>query len=93
MTNKYKTVGPLGNTIRIRTDRSWIIAFPDDEVKFKNLRLAFLAAKAAIDKGLVIKVYEETLMRFKKNGNVNDEKFRIEITERIKLMIKIEQRF
>ena len=93
MANKYKTVGTLGNAIRIRTDRSWIIAFPDDEVKFKNLRLAFLAAKAAIDKGLDIKVYEETLMRFKKNGNVNDEKFRIEITKRIKLMIKIEQRF
>lgn len=93
MTNKYKAVGPLGNVVRIRTDKSWIIVFPDDEVKFKNLRLAFLAAKAAIDKGLDIKVYEETLMRFKKNGNVNDEKFRIEITKRIKLMIKIEQQF
>lgn len=50
-----------------------------------------LAVKVVISRGQTIKVYEETLMRFKKNGYVRDEYFRIEITEKIKLMMKLER--
>ena len=90
MENKYKSIGTLGNTVKVRTQNKWIIVFPDgEEVKFSNKKFAMLAAKAVISKGQPIKVYEETLMRFKKNGYVRNEYFRIEITERIKLMIKI----
>ena len=36
MSNKYNAFGALGNTVRVRTDRTWIITFPDgDEVKFR----------------------------------------------------------
>ncbi len=91
MSNKYKTIGALGNTVRVRTDRTWIITFPDsDEVKFHNQRLAIMAAKAALGQGENIKLEEETLMRFNKFGKVNDEKFRIDMTERIKIMMSIE---
>lgn len=85
MSNKYKEVGSLGNIIRVRSQKTWVIVFPDgEEVKFNNLRLAKIGAKAAFVEGIDINVYEETLMRFKTCGKVNDEKFRIEITERIK---------
>ena len=41
MSNKYKIIGVLGNTVRLRTDCTWIITFPDgEEAKFKNKRLA-----------------------------------------------------
>ncbi len=91
MSNKYKTIGALGNTVRVRTDRTWIITFPDsDEVKFHNQRLAIMAAKAALGQGENIKLEEETLIRFNKSGKVNDEKFRIDMTERIKIMMSIE---
>lgn len=94
MSNKYKTIGVLGNTVRVRTQSMWIIVMPDgEESKFHSLKLAMLGAKALLSQGQDIKVYEETLMRFNKYGNVNDEKFRIDITERIKLMISIESKF
>lgn len=91
MSNKYKTIGALGNTVRVRTDRTWIITFPDgEEVRFKNQRLAIMAAKAALGQGKNIKLEEETLIRFNKYGKVKYVKFRIDITERVKLMMSIE---
>lgn len=50
-------------------------------------------AKAALSMGIDIKLEEETLLRFNKYGKVNDEKFRIDITERVKLMMSIESKF
>lgn len=93
MSNKYKTVGVLGNTVRVRTDRVWIITFPDgEEAKFKSQRLAIMGAKAALSQGKDIKLVEETLMRYNKYGDVSDEKFRIDMTERVKLMMSIESK-
>lgn len=94
MSNKYKTIGVLGNTVRLRTDRTWIITFPDgEEAKFKSQRLAIMGAMAAISTGKDVKLEEETLMRFNKYGQVKDEKFRIDMTERVKLMMSIESKF
>lgn len=94
MSNKYKTIGILGNTVRLRTDRTWIITFSNgEESKFKSQRLAIMGAKAALSMGKDIKLEEETLMRFNKYGEVKDEKFRIDITERVKLMMSIESKF
>lgn len=93
MSNKYKAIGVLGNTVRVRTDRTWIITFPDgDEVKFHNQRHAIMSAKASLALGKDIKLEEETLIRFNKYGDVNDEKFRIDMTERIKIMMNIESK-
>lgn len=93
MSNKYKTIGVLGNAVRLRTDRTWIITFPDSkEAKFKNKRLAIIGAKAALSFGKDIKLEEETLMRYNKSGKVEDEKFRIDMTERVKLMMSIESK-
>jgi len=93
MSNKYKTIGVLGNTVRLRTDRTWIITFPDgEEAKFKNQRLAIMGAKASLSLGKDIKLEEETLMRFNKDGKMEDEKFRIDMTERVKVMMSIESK-
>ena len=93
MSNKYKTIGVLGNTVRLRTDCTWIITFPDgEETKFKDKRLAIMGAKAALSLGNDIKLEEETLMRFNKYGKVEDEKFRIDMTERVKLMMALDQK-
>lgn len=93
MASKYKTIGVLGNSVQLRTDRTWIITFPDGkEAKFKNKRLAIIGAKAALSLGKDIKLEEETLMRFNKYGKVEDEKFRIDMTEIVKLMMSIESK-
>ena len=93
MSNKYNAFGALGNTVRVRTDRTWIITFPDgDEVKFHNQRHAIMAAKASLALGKDIKLEEETLIRFNKYGDVNDEKFRIDMTERVKRMMSMESK-
>ena len=93
MSNKYKTIGVLGNTVRLRTDRTWIITFPDgEEVKFNNLRHAIMGTKAALGQGKDVKLEEKTLLRFNRDGKVKDEEYRIDMTERIKLMMSIESK-
>ena len=93
MSNKYKTIGVLGNTVRLRTGRTWIITFPDgEEANFKSQRLAIMGAMAAISTGKDVKLEEETLMRFNKDGKVEDKKFRIDMTGRVKLMMSIESK-
>ena len=93
MSNKYKAIGNVGNVVRMRTDRTWIITFPDgDEVKFHDKRLAIISTKAMLELGKDIKLEEETLIRFNKYGDVHDEKFRIDMTERFKRMINIESK-
>lgn len=94
MSNKYKIIGVLGNTIRLRTDRTWIITFPDgEEVKFNNLRHAIMGTEAALGQGKDVKLEEKTLLRYNKYGEIKDEEFRIDITERVKLMMSIESKF
>lgn len=94
MSNKYKIIGVLGNTIWHRTDRTWIITFPDgEEVKFNNLRHAIMGTKAALRQGKDVKLEEKTLLIFNKYGEIKDEEFRIDITERVKLMMSIESKF
>ena len=92
MSNAYKRIGILGNSSLLRTQKSWVIEFADgSEVKFHNMQLAIKSAKAALSLGMDIHLKEETLMRFKKVGNVNDETSRIDMTERVKLMMRIEK--
>lgn len=94
MSNKYKIIGVLGNTIRLRTDRTWIITFPDgEEVKFNNLRHAIMGTKAALGQGKDVKLEEKTLLRYNKSGEIKDEEFRIDMTKRVKLMMSIESKF
>ena len=93
MSNKYKTIGVLGNTVRVRNQRTWVITFPDgEEVEFKNLRHAIMGTKAVLGQGKDVKLEEKTLLRFNKDGKVNDEEFRIDMTERVKLMMRIEKK-
>lgn len=93
MSNKYKTIGVLGNTVRVRTQRIWIITFSDgEEVKFNNLRHAIMGTKAALEQGRDVKLEEKTLLRYNKYGEIKDEEFRIDMTERVKLMMSIESK-
>lgn len=93
MARKHKTIGVLGNTVRVRTQRTWIITFPDgEEVKFNNLRHAIMGTKAALEQGKDVKLEEKTLLRYNKYGEIKDEEFRIDMTERVKLMMSIESK-
>ena len=93
MSNKYSTIGFLGNTVRVRTQRIWIITFSDgEEVKFSNLRHAIMGTKAALEQGKDVKLEEKTLLRYNKYGEIKDEEFRIDMTERVKLMMSIESK-
>lgn len=93
MSNKYKNIGVLGNTVRVRTQRTWVITFPDgEEVKFNNLRHAIMGTKAALEQGKDVKLEEKTLLRYNKYGEIKDEEFRIDMTERVKLMMSIESK-
>ena len=93
MSNKYKTIGVLGNTVRERTQRTWIITFPDgEEVKFNNLRHAIMGTKIALGQGKDVKLEEKTLLRYNKYGEIKDEEFSIDMTERVKLMMSIESK-
>lgn len=93
MSNKYKTIGTLGNTVRVRTQRTWIITFSDgEEVEFNNLRHAIMGTKAALEQGRDVKLEEKTLFRYNKYGEIKDREFRIDMTERVKLMMSIESK-
>ena len=93
MSNKYKTIGVLGNTVRVRTQRTWVIIVPDGEkVEFNNLRHAIMGTKTALGQGKDVKLEEKTLLRYNKHGVIKDEEFRIDMTERVKLMMSIESK-
>lgn len=93
MSNKYKNIGVLGSSFRFRTDKTWIVTFPDgEEVKFNNLRHAIMGFKAALGQRKNVKLEEETLIRFSNNCKINDKKFRIDMTERVKLMMSIKSK-
>ena len=93
MSNKYKTIGVLGNTVRVRTQRTWVITFPDGEkVEFNNLHHAIMGTKAALGLGKDVKLEEKTLLRYNKYGEIKDEEFCIDMTERVKLMMSIESK-
>lgn len=52
-----------------------------------------MGTKAALGQGKDVKLEEKTLLRYNKYGEIKDEEFRIDITERVKLMMSIESKF
>jgi len=43
MSNKYKSIGTLGNTVKVRTQKNWVIVLSNgEEVKFSNKNLLCL---------------------------------------------------
>lgn len=52
MSNKYKTTGVLGISVRLRTGRTWIITFSNgEETKFKSQRLAIMGSQGCFKYG------------------------------------------
>lgn len=92
MSSKYRLYGPLGFSYKARDFHQWVLLFPDgDELTLARKRYAVMTAKAILARGGDIRIFEETVMRtIFANGDVKDESFRIEITERVELEMEAE---
>lgn len=86
MSSKYKLVGPLGHGVTMRDFKRWVLVFSDgDELCLSRKQYAWNTAKAMFTKDIGIRIYEETVMRsIFANGELKEDTFRIEITERVK---------
>lgn len=86
MASKYRIVGPLGHGVTMRDFKRWVLVFSDgDELCLSRKRYAWNTAKAMLARGSDIHIYEETVMRsIFANGELKEDTFRIEITERVK---------
>ena len=76
----------------MRDVRKWVIVCEDgDEIELHRYNYAIDAAEIMLKQGRDVKLYEETTMRFIKDNKRTSEHFRIDITDRVKLMIKLNQ--
>ena len=81
----YKREGPLGHAIYTREYRIYIITFAGDEFPFLRKGDAERYAKSLLASGHDIKLEEETTIRsIMPDHNVKENKFRIDMTNRIK---------
>lgn len=93
MASKYKLTGPLGNSYLTRDFKRWVLVFSDgDEMTLARKRYAVMTARAMIERGCDIHIFEETVMRsIMPNDEVREGSFRIEITERVKLKMEADR--
>lgn len=75
-----------------RTFRKWLIAYEDGEEIYAKKGYILDLGKLSIRRGQNIHVYEETITRIINHSTreIEEYKFRIEITERLKMEIKLE---
>lgn len=75
-----------------RTFRKWLIVFEDGEETYAKKGYIIDLGKLSLRRGQNIHVYEETITRILNHSTreIEEHKFRIEITERLKMEIKIE---
>ena len=93
MSSKYRLYGPLGSSYEARDFHRWVLLFPDgDELTLVRKRYAVMAAKAVLARGGDIRIFEETVTRtITPSGEGQEDSFRIEITERVKLEMEAER--
>lgn len=90
--SKYKYEGPTGNCHPTRTLRKWLIAFEDGEEIYSKKGIIIQLGKLSIQSGQNVHVYEETITRRIMNSVllIEEDKFRIDITERLRNEIRLE---
>lgn len=79
----------MGPFLLLRDWKEWIIAVNGDEFKFRYQKDALFFAKTLIENSsLDIRIIEEKTMRFKRGDMYDhDEKYRTDVTERLKYKI------
>lgn len=92
MGQQYRYEGPLGSCRLTRTWRKWLIAYEDGKEIYAKKDYILDLGKLSIRRGQNIHVYEETITHTINHSTrkIEVDKFRIEITERLKMEIKIE---
>ena len=92
MGQRYRYEGPPGCCRSTRTWRKWLIAYEDGEEIYAKKDCILNLGKLSIRRGQNIHVYEETITHIINHSTreIEEHKFRIEITERLKMEIKIE---
>ncbi|MBR2093896.1 MAG: hypothetical protein IJ904_07680 [Candidatus Methanomethylophilaceae archaeon] len=81
--NAYKyTGGPFGESVR--TWNRWILVVNGEETRFDRKKHALLCAAASKARGLHTELFQETVMRFRRGGEIHDEVFRIDISNRLR---------
>ena len=92
MDNRYRYEGPTGNRKPSRIFRKWLIAYEDGEEIYAKKGYVLDLGKLSIRRGQNVHIYEETITHTINHSTreIEVDKFRIEITERLKMEIKIE---
>lgn len=92
MGQRYRYEGPPGCCRPTRTWRKWLIAYEDGEEIYAKKGYILDLGKLSIRRGQNIHVYEETITHIinHRTCEIEVDKFRVEITERLKMEIKIE---
>ena len=92
MGSRYRYDGAFGCAYPTRTWRDWLIVFDDgEEVRCKKAD-AIRLGKLALRNGKDVHVYEETITRtiYHSTRTIDEDRFRIEITDRLRFEIKLE---
>lgn len=92
MSTRYRYEGPIGVARLTRTFRKWLIAFEDSEEIYSKKSYIFELGKLSLRMGKNIHVYEETVTHTINYSTLEIEidKFRIDITQRLKNEIMLE---
>ena len=93
MSNCYRYEGPFGAARSTRTFRKWLIAYKDGEEIYTKKGYILDLGKLSLRRGQNIHVYEETITHTINHSTreIKVDKFRIEITERLKTEILLEK--
>lgn len=89
MCSRYRYDGPSGFARLTRTWRAWLIVFDDGEEIHCKKADAIRLGKLSLRHGEDVHVYEETITRTINHSTrvIDEDKFRIEITDRLKYEI------
>ena len=92
MSTRYRYEGPLGVARITRTFRKWLIVFEDGEEIYSKKSYIFDLGKLCLRKGQNVHIFEETITRTINHSTreIKDDKFRIDITQRLKSEILLE---
>ena len=93
MSNCYRYEGPFGAARPTRTFRTWLIAYEDGEEIYAKKGYILDLGKLCLRKRQNIHVYEETVTRTinYSTREIVEDKFRIDITQRLKIEILLEK--
>lgn len=93
MSNHYRYEGSIGSTKRTRSFKKWLILFDDGEEVYSKKSYIIGLGKLILQMSKNIHVYEETVTHTinLSTREIEVEKFRIDITERMNMELLLER--